>query len=86
MSHKTTFHWILHTRFSDLLHWTAFIPTMLKKGFCKKVHLQVSFVVVKTYVVGTQKDSLTETVLLSTQNKYSKMIVKKKIYYFQAFN
>ena len=25
MSHKTTIHWILHTWFSDLLHWTIVI-------------------------------------------------------------
>ena len=39
MSHKTTFYWILHTGFSELLHWTVVISAMLKIGFCKKVHI-----------------------------------------------
>ena len=35
--HKiTTFHWLLHTRFSDLLLWTVVIGAMLKIGFGKK--------------------------------------------------
>ena len=33
---QKSFHWLLQTRFSDLLCWTVVIDTMLKTGFGKK--------------------------------------------------
>ena len=29
---KTTFHWLLHARFSNLVRWTVVIDVMLKQG------------------------------------------------------
>ena len=40
--------------------------TVVKSAYQKK---QVSYCSTKTYVVGTQKNRLNETVLLSTHNK-----------------
>ena len=44
MSHKTTIHWILHTWFFDLLHWTIVIHVIHAMPkivfFVKKVHLR----------------------------------------------
>ena len=37
--HIKQLHWILHTRFSDLLHWTVVNSTMLKIVFCAQVHI-----------------------------------------------
>ena len=34
------------------------------------IKIQLSYFSIKIYFVGTQKNSLNETVLLSTQNKY----------------
>ena len=34
--HKTTFHWLLHARFSDLVRWTVGIDAMLKQGLVTK--------------------------------------------------
>ena len=36
----STFHWLLHMRFSDLLRWTVVIGAMLKTGFGRKVHIR----------------------------------------------
>ena len=36
VTYTTTFHWLLHTRISDLLRFTVVIGAMLKTGFGKK--------------------------------------------------
>ena len=39
----------------------------------------------KTYVVGTQKNRLNETVLLNTQNHMLQLMVKKILIFFRTF-
>ena len=35
--HRTPYHWLLHTRFCDLVRWTFVIGAQLKTGFGKKM-------------------------------------------------
>ena len=46
---------------------------------------QFSYFSTKTYVVGTQKNRLNETVLLSTQNICKKLWVRKYLQFYAEY-
>ena len=56
-----------------LYHWATALPVMMTVNQAPKEECVIqnlfSYLTIKTYVVGTQKNLLNEKVLLSTQNK-----------------